>query len=94
MATRFRKLRTRRTKGRKGLKTRRHRGGDVRNSVFGALNRVRGAAEGAASKLTAVFNPNATKTPKNPNEIKMYRPGTNSKANFLAERRAAYGKKA
>jgi hypothetical protein len=29
MATRFRKMRTRRMKGRKGLKTRRHRGGDL-----------------------------------------------------------------
>ena len=93
MATRFRKLRTRRSKARKGLKTRRHRGGDVRNTLFGALNRVKGAAEGAASKFTAVFNPNATKTQKKPNEFMEYRPGTPNKEAFKQERLKAYGKK-
>jgi hypothetical protein len=57
MATRFRKHRTRKVKGRKGLKTRKHRGGSILGNV--------------KSKMTAVFNPSATATKKN-NGVKTY----------------------
>lgn len=49
MATRFRKHRTRKMKGRKGLKTRRHRGGD-----FGLHNIKRMGSELAGSVKGAV----------------------------------------
>lgn len=73
MATRFRKLRTRRTKGRKGLKTRKMRGGrDFQNSVYGAMNVVKGKVGNVTGKLAAVFKGAKNISKKTPNEVMHY----------------------
>ncbi len=81
-------------KGRKGLKTRRHRGGDFANTVQGMLNKAKGTMNRVTSKAKAILgSKNAMPTPKKANEFRQYMgnvPGglQETLAEFTARKRA------
>jgi hypothetical protein len=73
MATRFRRRRTRKMKGRKGLKTRRHRGGDFAGTMQNMFNKAKGTLGNMTSKGKALLgSKNAMPTSKKANEFSFY----------------------